>query len=98
MANEAKCTHVVEVAFAAPLGNRHFMIGVPERSPLFWLQTPPGPGFDTTRSRGSAETRKFRLAIDSAQGAHAVVPSQYLLPKVPGVTSKLPLVHAPLRT
>jgi hypothetical protein len=97
MAHETKGPHVVEVAFPAALGNRHFVISVPQRSALFWPQPPLRPGLDTTRSSGSAQTKKLRLAIDPAQGAHAVVPSEYLLSKIPGVAPKLPLMHAPFR-
>ena len=96
---DAKRAEVVEVALAAALDDREYVIRVPER-------TAAGDGFhpiereagDAGFAGGSFQGRVDRDGIGLAKLADASVAGEYLVTKVTGVGAQTPLVDAEVGT
>jgi len=93
MAPQAERSQVVQIAFAASLGNRQYVIRIPETPP-------PHMHAETVAQRSPfAYRHQLKPAIElyrvkSAYRAYAAVARKHLFTKISGICSQPPLVDA----
>ncbi len=96
VALETESTHVGEIAFAAALGDRQDVIGVPEGFAA--AHRPFGGGPRASRTSEALDSVKLGDAVEMANGADTAIASENTFAKVAGVTAQLPFFDAPIGT
>lgn len=93
MAPQAERSQVVQIAFAASLGNRQYVVRVPE--------TPPAHMHAETVAQCSPLAGRHELkpaieldGVQSANCAYAAVAGEHLFAEIPGICSQPPFVDA----
>src|ERR1051326_5706682 len=90
VAEEAEGLHIGKIAFAAALGDRHNVIGIPET-------VAAAPVLFELLARSPVELALVfaqRFGVDAARGTDAAVAQKDLLPQITGVGAQLPFVDA----
>ena len=92
MAQQAKCSHIVEIALAAAFRHRNNMVGVPKGFPAPFRDL---PFFEKTAAGRVIEFAKVaaqRERIRTADRTYTLVTCQNLIAEITGIGSQLPLV------
>jgi hypothetical protein len=82
---QAECSHIREIALPAAFGNRHTVVGIPQRLAALFAQPPFLQEFPSGGEIEAAQIAAKRHRIRPALGADSVVALQNLFAQVAGV-------------
>lgn len=92
MTLETESAHVAEIAFAAALGDRDDVIGIPQRFAAF--QTPGRSGLQPSGAAKTADVRVFGDAVGATQSTNAFVAFENAFAQMSRIATQTPFFNA----
>lgn len=97
MTDQAKRAQILQITFAAALGDGKDVISIPESLTSAFADSPVCAKPDSVCTARTAQRPEFFYGVDTADGADSLVTKEDLIAKIRRLGSELPLVDAGFR-